>query len=105
MKWGKGGGLVCSLCSCTICTIIGNPLLCIQPHEILTMHRTECVYVCMSPPLVASSTHPPTSLPRLLLTLVYPEKPFILKQFRALRKHLFRISTLGDLTQTAAACN
>lgn len=97
VKWGdtgRGDGLACSLCSCTISTIKGNPLLCIQPHVILTMSLC-CMCVCVSPSscLFYPSPH---SLPRLLLTLVCPDEAFMLKQFRAVGKHLFCISLLME---------
>lgn len=70
-----------------------------------TMHCTVCVCVCVHVSPFSCLFHPsPHSLPWLLLTLVCPDKPFMLKQFRALGKHLFYISTRGDLTQTDSGC-
>lgn len=78
-------------------------------REPSTLHTTPCnpshAVHRASPPLVCFICPSPNSLPWLLLTLVYPDKAFMLKQFRALKKHLFYITTQEDLTQTAAACN
>lgn len=80
LKWedmGRGRDLVCSLCSSVILRVVLKPPLCIQPHEILPMHWP----VSFSP--FSCLIHPsPYSLPGLLLTLVCPNKPFMLKQFR-----------------------
>lgn len=60
-----------------------KPPLCKQPHEIRAVHCMECERPPLRPPSVASTTHPPLLATRLLLTLVCPNKPFMLQQFGA----------------------
>lgn len=93
LKWedmGRGRDLVCSLCSCVILRVILKPPLSIQPHEILPMHCTVSPFSCLNHPS-------PYSLPRLLLTLVCPNKPFMLKQFRTLKERKTSIMDLYPL--------
>lgn len=98
-------GLAGSLSSGTINTTTGSLPLCIWPPENQTVHCA--LLLCF--PLQLPHLPIPLFLRWLLLTLVCPNQPFMLKQFRKLKKkrktHVFRVSPWEDLTHTAAVCN